>query len=108
MHLATEVFGDVVVVHAPDELNEEHAVSFSQFLTSQDRLKVVVDLNDVEALDSAGLMALLDAQDACRAAKGDLKLIASHSINRKILDISRLDEQLEVYESVIDAVKSFV
>ena len=65
------------------------------------------DLDGVEALDSAGLTSLLDAQDAFRASRGDLKLIASNSINRKILDITRLDEQLEIYESVIEAVKSF-
>lgn len=107
MHPPTEIFGDVLVVHAPDELNEEHAAPFCRFLTGQERVKVVVDLDGVETLDSAGLTALLDAQDAFRATQGDLKLIAGHSINRKILDITRLDEQLEVYETVIDAVKSF-
>jgi hypothetical protein len=35
-------------------------------------------------------------------------LIAGNAVNRKILDITRLDQQLEVFESVIDAVKSFV
>jgi anti-sigma B factor antagonist len=108
MHLPTEVFGDVLVVHAPDELNDEHAQQFCRFLNAQERAKVVVDLDGVEALDSAGLTALLDAQDHCRAARGDLKLIAGNAVNRKILDITRLDEQLEVFESVIDAVKSFL
>jgi hypothetical protein len=28
-------------------------------------------------------------------------------VNRKILEITRLDEQLDVFDSVIDAVKSF-
>jgi anti-sigma B factor antagonist len=108
VHLPTEVFGDVLVVHAPDELNDEHAAQFCRFVTSQDRAKVVVDLDGVEAIDSAGLAALLDAQDHCRTALGDLKLIAGNPVNRKILDITRLDEQLEVFDSVIDAVKSFV
>jgi anti-anti-sigma factor len=108
MQLPTEVFGEVVVVHAPDELDEEHAQPFYQFLTAQGRVKVLVDLDGVEALDSAGLASLLDAQDHFRGAQGDVKLIAANSANRKILEITRLDEQLEVFESVIDAVKSFV
>ena len=108
MHLPTEIFGDVLVVHAPDELNEEHADSFCRFVTEQGRARVVVDLDGVEVLDSAGLSSLLDAQDWCRSANGDLKLMTSNNVNLKILEITRLDEQLEAFESVIDAVKSFV
>src|SRR5262245_26595326 len=107
MHLPTEIFGDVLVVHAPDELNEEHAAPFCRFLTEQGRTRIVVDLDGVEALDSAGLTSLLDAQDWCRAGQGDLKLMTSNGMNLKILEITRLDEQLEAFESVIDAVKSF-
>jgi hypothetical protein len=38
---------------------------------------------------------------------GDLKISTHNLANRKILEITRLDQQLEVYDSVIDAVKSF-
>lgn len=108
MNLPTEIFGDVLVVHAPDQLNEEQAAKFHGFLQSQEHAKVIVDLDSVEAIDSAGLTALLDAQDERRAARGDLKLIAGSAVNRKILEITRLDQHLEVFDSVIDAVKSFV
>ena len=39
--------------------------------------------------------------------QGDLKIATSNKANRKILEITRLDEQLEVFDTVIDAVKSF-
>ena len=107
MQLTTEIFGDVLVVHAPDELDEEHVEEFHRFLSRQGRVKVRVDLDSVEAIDSAGLAACLEVQEQFRASQGDLKLIAGNPINRKILEITRLDEQLEVFESVIDAVKSF-
>jgi anti-sigma B factor antagonist len=108
MNLPTEIFGDVLVVHAPDQLNEEHAVKVQKFLQSQQHTKVIVDLDDVEAIDSMGLQLLLDAQDDLRAAHGDLKLISANLVNRKILEITRLDQHLEVFDSVIDAVKSYV
>ena len=38
---------------------------------------------------------------------GDVKIATTNAINRKILEITRLDQQLEVFDSVIDAVKSF-
>ena len=68
---------------------------------------MVVDLDGTETLDSAGLTALLNAQEALRELQGDLKIATSNAVNRKILEITRLDQQLEVFESVIDAVKSF-
>src|SRR5262245_38145317 len=108
MNLPTEIFGDVLVVHAPEELNEDQSGKFQEFVLSQDRNKVIVDLDSVEALDSAGLAALLTVQENLQVARGDVKLIVANSVNRKILEITRLDQQLEVFDSVIDAVKSFV
>jgi len=107
MKLPTEVFGDVVVVHTPEELGADTAVQLEKFLTSQERSNVIVDLDGSETIDSGGLEALVGAQESLRALAGDLKIAASYPANRKILEITRLDQQLEVFDTVIDAVKSF-
>ena len=107
MKLPTEIFGDIIVVHTPEELGEEVAHKFEEFVSNQDRSKVVVEMDGTESLDSVGLGALLNAQEALRSIKGDLKISTNNKVNRKILEITRLDQQLEVYESVIDAVRSF-
>jgi anti-anti-sigma regulatory factor len=67
----------------------------------------VLDLDGTESIDSKGLTSLLDVQDALREKLGDLKLATNNVYNRKILELTRLDQQLEVFESVMDAVKSF-
>jgi anti-anti-sigma factor len=108
MNMPTEVFGDVIVVHAPEELGDDTAISFHKFITTLDQHKVIVDLDGTESFDSDGLESLLGAQEELRLDAGDLKIISSNSVNRKILDITRLDQHLEVFDSVIDAVKSFV
>ena len=51
---------------------------------------------------------MLDVQANLRELGGDMKIATANHINRKILEITRLDDQLEVYDSVLDAVKSFV
>ena len=107
MKLPTEIFGEIVVVHTPEELGADNALQLEKFLTSQERNQVIVDLDGSETIDSGGLEALLNAQEALRALQGDLKIATSNAANRKILEITRLDEQLEVFETVIDAVKSF-
>ena len=106
--MPTEVFGDVVIVHAPEELGDDVSTQFRDFVISLDQRKVVVDLDGTESFDSCGLGCLLDAQDDLRESDGDLKIISSNNVNRKILEITRLNQRLEVFDSVIDAVKSFV
>lgn len=107
MKLPTEIFGDVVVVHTPEEIGEEAAHKFEEFVTSLERSKVILEMDGTESLDSTGLTAILNAQEVLRELKGDLKVSTNNKVNRKILEITRLDQQLEVYESVIDAVRSF-
>lgn len=107
MKLPTEIFGDVVVVHTAEEIGEDQAPALESFLTSLDRSRVVVDLDGTETIDSAGLECLLASQETLRAIGGDVKISSSNNVNRTIFEITRLDQQLEVFENVIDAVKSF-
>jgi anti-sigma B factor antagonist len=108
MKLPTEIFGNVVVVHTPEELGGDQAERLVDFLTTLERSNVIVDLDGTEAIDSEGLASLLHAQETLRGADGELRVAATNKVNRKILEITRLDQHLEVYGSVIDAVKSFV
>jgi anti-anti-sigma factor len=107
MNLPTEVFGDVIVVHAPEELATDQAPSFESFLSGVQPRRVVLDMDATELIDSSGLTALVDAQQQIRARQGDLKIATSNALNRKILEITRLDRQLEIFDCVIDAVKSY-
>jgi anti-anti-sigma factor len=107
LNLQTEIFGDVVVVHTPEELGSEQADDLEQLLVTLDRVQVVLDLDASETIDSRGLTALLNSQDNLRALGGDLKVATTNANNIKILELTRLNAHLEVFEGVVDAVKSF-
>ena len=107
MKLPTETFGNVIVVHTPEDLSADQAEDLLDFLVTLPHHNLVLDIDHTEALDSAGLTALLDAQDRLLELGGDAKIATSSATNRKIMEITRLDRQLEVFESVIDAVKNF-
>jgi anti-anti-sigma factor len=107
MNLPTEIFADVIVVHTPDELGEDQADAFEAYVPALERSNVVLDLDNTEMLDSAGLEAMLNVHDRLREQGGDVKIATTNFSNRKILEITRLDQQLEVFSSVVDAVKSF-
>ena len=114
MNLPTEVFGEIVVTHTPEELGEFTTIrgygpeELVEHLTNLDKSKIIVDLDGTETIDSEGLAALLSVRDGLVDNDGELKITTTNAVNRKILEITRLDEHLEVFDSVIDAVKSFV
>ena len=105
--LSLETFGQIAVVHAPEELAREHAEVFRQAVASLSQKKIVLDLDHTELLDSAGLTSLMDLADDLRATGGELKVATSDATNRKILEITRLDQYFEVYATVLEAVRSF-
>ncbi|MDZ7619905.1 MAG: STAS domain-containing protein [Patescibacteria group bacterium] len=107
MNLPTEVFDDVVVVHAPEELASDQRASFAACVCGLDRTRVVIDLDNTETLDSKGLEAILEIQDRLHGAGGGVRLAATNPVNRKIFEITRLDRQIEMFDSVVDAVRSF-
>jgi anti-sigma B factor antagonist len=105
--LSLETFGQITVVHAPEELAREQAELFRQAVGSLPHKKIVLDLDQTELLDSAGLTSLVDLADELRNAGGELKIATSDATNRKILEITRLDQYVEVYGTVLEAVRSF-
>jgi anti-sigma B factor antagonist len=107
MNLPTEIFDDVIVVHTPEELGAEQSDALEAYVLGLERRNVVLDFDSTENLDSRGLTALLGVQEKLRNEHGDAKIATTNATNRKIFEITRLDQQLEVFESVIDAVKSF-
>ncbi|MGD9722406.1 MAG: STAS domain-containing protein [Pirellulales bacterium] len=107
MNLPTELFGRVLVVHTPEELCVDQCERFTAFLSALPERQLVLDMDHTETLDSDSLTTILDCQERLRRAQGDLKIATTNGINRKIFEITRLDQQLEVYESVVDAVNSF-
>lgn len=107
MNWPTEIFGPVAVVHTPEDLSDEQGHQLERYLTKLDQSRVIVDLDGAEAIDSQALESLLNVQETLRSAGGDIRITVTNKINRKILEVTRLDQQIEVFESVIDAVKSF-
>lgn len=107
MNLPTEIFSDVIVVHTPEQLGRDQRDEFEAYLPTLERHNVVLDLDNTETIDSEGLTAVLNVQNRLREKEGDVKIATTNPANRKILEITRLDQQLEVFDSVVDAVKSF-
>lgn len=105
MKFDSEVFGDVVVVHTPEDLNEDQAEALEEFVRGLPQRFVVLDLDGAESISGRGLEAILNIADIRRAELGDLRVTTTNHVNRKILEITRLDATIEVLDSVVDAVR---
>ena len=70
--------------------------------------KLVVNLADVDFMDSSGLAALVQGMKKCRDRGGDLHLCNLQQPVRMILELTRLDKALEIFSSEDDAIASFI
>lgn len=97
-----------VVVRVRGEVDVSTAPRLRQELVElagQGRQLVVVDLDDVDFLDSTGLGVLVGGLKRFRSLGGDLVLVCTGERILRILAITRLDRAFTVHDSV-DAVLS--
>ena len=76
-------------------------------LDANDHKNLVIDLQDVSYMSSAGLRALVSALKRARAEGGNLCLAALSTRVREVLELAGLTEVFPFYEERITAVGSF-
>ena len=69
---------------------------------------LVLNMNDVPLVDSAGLEAMLDIQDSLQRRGGTVKWAAVSQLCQEILRITGVAEHFETYQDVKSAVGSYV
>jgi anti-sigma B factor antagonist len=64
---------------------------------------VILDLTDLEFMDSQGLSVIVSCHKAVSAAAGSLSLVSPRPIVRRTLEITGLVRRLDVFDSVEEA-----
>lgn len=94
----------ITVIRPQGTLNASNAVEFQrQIITvvAQERQSIfVVDMERVESLDSAGLMALVSGLRLAQAMDQRFGLCSVCASIRMILELTQLDRVFELFESV--------
>jgi anti-sigma B factor antagonist len=105
--LESRAVGEVLIVQCQgrivsgNEVLALHAHVGDSFAKYAD---VVLQLDEIEFVDSSGLGALVRLVKLARSKGGDLKLCGVPSKIRKTLEMTNLLAQFEVYESVEEAI----
>lgn len=68
---------------------------------------LVVDLGEVQFIDSSGLGALIGGLKAARQAGGDLRIARAGEQARTVLALTSLDRVFRIYDSVDEALAAF-
>ena len=91
------VAGEIDVYTAP-RLREEITE-----LVAAGTYDIVIDMSEVEFLDSTGLGVLVGAHRRLRARDGSLNLVCPHERLLKVFRITGLDNVFDIHRSVEDA-----
>jgi anti-sigma B factor antagonist len=100
----------VVVKRMPERLNLRQARLFHAEvapLLNSDRPQIVFDMSQVRQLDVAGVEMLLHCMADAMKRDGDLKLCTLSPQAAVVLELTRTDRLFEIYDSAVDAVRSF-
>ncbi|MFA6540710.1 MAG: STAS domain-containing protein [Bacteroidota bacterium] len=69
--------------------------------------KIVVDLGDVSLMNSSGLGMLIGGVTTMRNSGGDLKIAAATEKVAQVFKITKINNVIELHETVKSAVESF-
>ena len=109
MKLSYEDHSEITVLTLSGELTSDQADSFRR--ACQDRFgqgirDVLIDMQHLSHIDSAGLELLLWLQDEAGQHSGQLRLIKPDEMISQVLRITRLDRRFDTHESIEAAAKS--
>jgi len=106
MSIATQVHGDILVARVEDtRIDAAAAIAFKDDMialrdTAQTRL--ILDLAEVEFLDSSGLGALVAVMKSFGSATS-LELAGLNPIVAKVLRLTRMDQVFTIHTSAAEA-----
>ncbi len=107
MYFPTDVLdGDVVVIRAHGRLNMLTAPRLErtlQYALGNGNTRIVLDLSEVEFLDSTGLSVMILGMKEARGGGGDLRLVAPGPQPSLVLQLTKLDRVLLAFDDVTAA-----
>ena len=107
MELNVQHADNVTVVHVMGRVDTSSSLLLRKHLiesASQPIAQVVVDLADVQFIDSSGLAALVHGMRSCRENGGDLCLCSLQRAVRMVFELTRLDSAIDIYSGKDEAI----
>jgi anti-sigma B factor antagonist len=111
LKLESKLRGDVAVIHCTGRITASDEARALQLEVEKHKLetqKFVLQLAEVNFLDSGGLGTLVRLVGSLRAGRGDLKLCQLSPFLKQVFEITKLAGVFHVYDSEKEAIDAFV
>ena len=110
MRIAEYVGNDIVIIEPYGRLTLETSQAFRNAVSCRIERgwnRLIIDFQNIEFLDSAGLGALADAYTWARTRGIRIVLVHVFGRNRSLLALTKLLTVFDVYETTLEAERSF-
>lgn len=101
---------DVVVIDVEGEINFENAEILREKineLCEKNKTKIVINLQNLKYMSSAGMSVLVHGLKRTRQKNGDLRIAHLNSKMRRVFLITQFTHHFSVFNTTEEAVKSF-
>ena len=107
--VVSDTNGEIAVVTAGGQIDSETAPQFDAELTRvvAEKAKIVIDLRGIEYMSSAGIRAIVKAAQIAEGKGGTVKLASVPDEIQSVLYTVGLNQKVNSYASVDEAVASF-
>jgi anti-anti-sigma factor len=111
MRLSTKLHNNVLLIRvdtprATVDLSSDFKKELKKQIESG-RIKILVDLSDVEFLDSSFLGALVTGLKQVNAQGGQIKIVGLQTPVLAMFELTRMNRIFDIFYSVEDAISSF-
>lgn len=111
MNMTETVLGEVLILKLEGELmGGDEAKPFQERIYEsirEGKTNVVVEMSGVKWMNSSGLGILMAGLTTLRSSDGDLKLACLSERVRRPIEITKLNQVLQIYETIDEAINSF-
>jgi anti-sigma B factor antagonist len=107
---ATKEGVTVTVIDIVGDLDARTAPDFKDQLkdvVESGKVNLIINLEQVSYMDSAGLGVLVSGLKNANRASGDLKIVGMQTDVRNIFELTRLNQVFSIFDSEDDALASF-
>ena len=107
--IKTELKGNVAIVTVNGQIDSETAPAFDEELTkiTSSHSNLVIDLNGVDYMSSAGIRAVVRASQATKKSGGAVKLASVPEAVTSVMYTVGLNQTISSYSTVEEATTSF-
>jgi anti-anti-sigma factor len=110
MNIISHQMGEITVVNIIGLLDTSTSADTNAFLMeeiNQKRVRLVINLAEVEYITSAGVRCIINAMKLARLGRGDVRLAGVRLEAHGALEMGGLTDVMKMYGTVEEAVGSF-